>query len=273
MARARALGSHSARNIGMRHRSAIVRPPAATFAAGLTSSPQVVPNLALALEQHAAYCRALSDCGLALAALPPDAEHPDSCFVEDPAIVTERGALVTRPGAASRLGESDSIFLALQNRYREVARMSAPGTLDGGDVCQADDHFLIGLSARTNEEGARQLAGFLERLGYRSSIVDIRGSDRLLHLKSGLSYLGENRIVVAPELSELDALSRYEPVVVADAEFYAANCLSINHRVLVAAGYPGLASALLGLGYDILPLDLSEFRKMDGSLTCLSLRI
>ena len=212
------------------------------------------------------------DCGLSLTILPPDPALPDSCFVEDPAIVTARGALVTRPGAPSRQGEIDSIFAALREAYREPARMSAPATLDGGDVCQIEDHFLIGLSGRTNEEGARQLAEFLEGLGYRSSIVDIRDSAGLLHLKSGLSYLGDSRIVVAPELLELDALRGYELIAVSDAERYAANCLRINDRVLVAAGYANLAGKLSGLGYDLRPVDLSEFRKMDGSLTCLSLR-
>ena len=257
----------------MHYRVAIVRPPAATFAAGLTSRPEAVPDVTLALEQHAAYCQALLDCGLALTALPPDREHPDSCFVEDPAIVTARGAMVTRPGAASRMGEADSLYSALQGWYPDIARMAAPGTLDGGDVCQLGDHFLIGLSGRTNEEGAGQLAEFLRRLGYQSSLVDIRRSRRLLHLKSGLSYLGEGRVVIAPELRAAAALRAYELVVVADAELYAANCLRINDRVLVAAGHPELARRLSALGYDTLPVDLSEFRKMDGSLTCLSLRL
>jgi dimethylargininase len=150
--------------------------------------------------------------------------------------------------------------------------MTAPGTLDGGDVCQVDGHFLVGLSGRTNEEGARQLTAFLETLGYRSSIVDIRGTDGLLHLKSGMSYLGEDRLVVIPELSRVEALRPYELIVVPDAERYAANCLRINDRVLIAAGHPDFAGTLAGLGYDTLPVDLSEFRKMDGSLTCLSLR-
>jgi dimethylargininase len=251
---------------------AIVRPPADSFAAGLTSAPDARPDVSLALGQHATYCQALIDCGLSLTVLPPDPLHPDSCFVEDPAIVTARGALVTRPGAPSRQGEADSIFAALRESHGEVARMSAPGTLDGGDVCQVDDHFLIGLSGRTNEEGARQLADFLAGLGYRSSLVDLRDGSRLLHLKSGLSYVGDSRLVVAPELSEVDILRGYELLVVSEAERYAANCLRLNDRVLVAAGHPQLADRLSRLGYDVLPVDLSEFRKMDGSLTCLSLR-
>jgi dimethylargininase len=256
----------------MRFHSAFVRPPAKTLAAGLSSQPGVRPDAALALQQHSAYCQALAACGLSLTVLPPDPLHPDSCFVEDPAIVTARGALVTRPGAPSRRGEADSICAALQERFGEVARMTVPATLDGGDVCQVEDQFLIGLSDRTNEEGARQLAGFLDPLGYRSSIVDIRNRPGLLHLKSGLSYLGDFRVVVVPELCNLEALQGYELLIVSDAERYAANCLRVNERVLVASGHQQLAGRLGGLGYDILPVDLSEFRKLDGSLTCLSLR-
>jgi dimethylargininase len=257
----------------MRYTRAIVRPPPATFAAGLASAPACAPDLARALAQHRAYCEALTACGLTLTPLPADPAYPDSCFVEDPAIVTAKGAMVTRPGAPSRLGEADSIATALRSWYSGLVRMTPPGTLDGGDVCQVDGHFLIGLSGRTNEEGARQLTALLETLGYLSSNIDIRGTDRLLHLKSGMSYLGDGRIVVVPELRRVEALRPYELIVVPDSERYAANCLRINDRVLIAAGHPDLAGTLSGLGYDTLPVDLSEFRKMDGSLTCLSLRI
>lgn len=256
----------------MHYTRAIVRPPPATFAAGLTSARECVPDLALALAQHRIYCQALVDCGLALIALPADPAYPDSCFVEDPAIITARGAIATRPGAPSRMGEVDSVIAALRDWYTDIARIAAPGTLDGGDVCEAEGHFLIGLSGRTNEDGARQLAEFLEGIGYRSSIVDIRGHRHLLHLKSGLSHIGEGRIVAVSGLPEIEAFRRYERVVVSDAERYAANCVRINDRVLIAAGYPRLAETLSDLGYNTMPVDLSEFRKMDGSLTCLSLR-
>lgn len=251
---------------------AIVRPPPPTLADGLTSAGDGAPDVALALAQHAAYCRALVDCGLALTALPADAAHPDSCFVEDTAIVTARGAIATRPGAPSRRGEVDSVAAALQPLYADMARIVAPGTLDGGDVCEADGHFLIGLSARTNEAGARQLSDWLEAIGYRASVVDIRGCQRLLHLKSGMTYLGDGRMVLAPDAPLVDAMRPYELITVAAEERFAANCLRINERVLVAAGAPRLAAAIASHGYDTRLLDLSEFRKMDGALTCLSLR-
>jgi dimethylargininase len=144
--------------------------------------------------------------------------------------------------------------------------------VDGGDVCQADEHFFIGLSARTNPEGARQLTAILHAHGYTSSTVDIRGQSRLLHLKSGMAYLGHQRLVVAPELCTLSAFQTYELIEVPSEELYAANCIHINDHVLIPAGYSKTAAALKGLGYAPLALEVSEFRKMDGGLSCLSLR-
>ena len=256
----------------MHYTHAIVRPPPPSFATGLTNSSEGVPDVAVAMLQHRAYCQALIDCGLELAELPADPAFPDSCFVEDPAIITARGALATRPGAPSRIGEVESIIAVLQSWYADIARIAAPGTLDGGDVCEADGHFLIGLSSRTNEDGARQLANFLETLGYRSSVIDMRQSPRLLHLKTGMTYIGDGRMIITSDVPVVEVLRPYERIVVSEAERYAANCIRINDRVLIAAGYPKIAETLAGLGYDTLPVEMSEFRKMDGALTCLSLR-
>lgn len=255
----------------MRCTKVIVRLPARSFAAGLTSSHEGAPDVDRALAQHRAYREALVRCGVALTELPSDPRHPDSTFVEDTAILTPHGAIATRPGAPSRAGEVDDIVQTLRGWYRDVARIEAPGTVDGGDVCDLDGHFLIGLSERTNEAGARQLAGLLGDLGYRSSRVDIRGNLRLLHLKTGMAYLGDGRVTVSRDVPRVAALEPYELVTVADAERYAANCVRVNDRVLIAAGYPEFAASLEALGYETLPLDMSEFRKMDGGLSCLSL--
>jgi dimethylargininase len=199
-------------------------------------------------------------------------QYPDSTFVEDTAILAERVTVITRPGAASRLGETQLIEEAVVGFRPEIARIVEPGSVDGGDICQADEHFFIGISARTNPEGARQLGAILQAHGYTSSTIDIRGQSRLLHLKSGIAYLGQKRLVVAPELRALAAFKNYELIEVLPAELYAANCVHINDHVLIPAGYPSIAAALEGLGYGLLALDVSEFRKMDGGLSCLSLR-
>jgi dimethylargininase len=251
---------------------AIVRAPAANFSGGLTSVDLGKPDHELALRQHVAYCRALETCGLNLVYLPCDEKHPDSTFVEDTAIVTPRGAVITRPGAESRRGEIHEIDRVLRDFYPTLSAIVAPGTVDGGDVCEAGDHFFIGLSRRTNEAGADQLARILESFAYSSSLIDIRGLSNILHLKSGMAWLGPNRLVVIDALSKRKEFSGYQLIRVNSAEEYAANCLFLNDHALVPAGFPDLKRQLDDLGHQTISLEMSEFQKMDGGLSCLSLR-
>ena len=255
---------------------AIVRAPGASFVSGLTSVDLGAPVLELALQQHEAYCHALEECGLSLTRLPPDERYPDSTFVEDTAVLTERGAVITRPGAATRIGETEAIEHVLLEQWREhfpqMRAILEPGTVDGGDICEADDQFFIGISRRTNTAGATQLAEFLADFGYPSTLIDIRNLSNILHLKSGLAYLGGNRVLVIDELKNLKQLSNYELINVDNAEAYAANCLAVNEKIFVAAGFPALRQRLQDLNYETVALDMSEFQKMDGGLSCLSLR-
>ncbi|HBB88393.1 MAG TPA: N(G),N(G)-dimethylarginine dimethylaminohydrolase [Blastocatellia bacterium] len=251
---------------------AIVRPPAPNFSRGLSSAGLGAPDYERALEQHEAYCAGLRQCGLRIIALAPDENYPDSTFVEDAAILTDRCAVLTRPGAPSRAGEVASMRQALTEFFPDLNTIEAPGTVDGGDVCEAGSHFFIGLSERTNEAGAQQLTVLLERFGYTCSSVDIRSESSLLHLKSGIAYLGDNRLVVTETFASRAELASYDRFVVNDAEAYAANCVSINDYVLVAAGYPLFTQKLRELGYQTIALEMSEFQKMDGGLSCLSLR-
>lgn len=251
---------------------AIVRPPSERFADGLTSVDLGVPDLERALVQHREYCDALVRCGLTLIELEADPEYPDSTFVEDTAIVTANCSVITLPGAASRKGEIVSMAETLSKHYDKVDHIQPPGTIDGGDVCQIGSHFLIGISDRTNEAGANQLSGFLKAAGYTSSHVDIRGTDGLLHLKSGITYLGDGRLLVADMLIGRPEFDGYEIVRVPAGEEYAANCIRVNDHLLFAAGFPRLQENLHALGYNIIELRVSEFEKMDGGLSCLSLR-
>ncbi len=253
-------------------RHAIVRPPAANFADGLTTVDLGAPIFQTATEQHARYCEALERCGLAVTHLPADPRHPDSTFVEDAAILTGRGAILTRPGAPSREGEVPAIREALGRFGLSFRAIAAPGTVDGGDICEAGRHVFIGVSRRTNEEGARQLAAFLAEDGLTSSVVDIRNLDAILHLKSGIASLGENRLVLIDPLAEHPAFRSYDIVRVDPGENYGANCVRVNNAVLVAAGFPKFHAALHRLGYRLVSLDMSEYQKMDGGLSCLSLR-
>jgi dimethylargininase len=253
--------------------SAIVRPPSENFAAGLTSLNLGAPDYERALTQHETYCTVLERCGLKLVKLEADAKHPDSTFVEDTAVITEGGAVLTNPGAASRVGEVESVGRALAQFYSKLHYISPPGALDGGDVCEAGNHFFIGISQRTNEAGAQELAKLLVSFGHTSCFIDIRALKGILHLKSGLAYLGDKRLVVIEALAGREEFRGYHLVRVSRGEEYAANCVRVNSYVLVATGYPAVEEKLQGLGYHTLALDMSEFQKMDGGLSCLSIRV
>ena len=251
---------------------AIVRTPGANFADGLTTGSLGKPDFAKVLAQHASYCDALQQCGLEVVHLDADLAHPDSTFVEDAAVLTAKSAILTRPGATSREGEVAAIRPAIEGFYANAYEIEAPGTLDGGDICEAETHFFIGISQRTNGEGARQLSQFLAAEGYTSSPVDIRSMKSILHLKSGIAYLDNKNLVVMEELAGREEFAGYSLVRVPAEESYACNCVLVNERVLLPPGFPGLAGTLTRLGYSPLLLDMSEFRKMDGGLSCLSLR-
>jgi dimethylargininase len=251
---------------------AIVRQPAMNFAEGLTTFQGPPPNYEKAVEQHEAYCVALKKCGLELTRLEPDANHPDSTFVEDVAVLTPKAAILTRPGAKSRAGEVEKIRPALKKFFQTIHEITAPATLDGGDICEAGNHFFIGISRRTNEEGAKQLAVFLAQTGYTSTFVNICTMNSILHLKSGIACIADHQLVVMEELAERPEFRGYDRIRVNPGESYAANCVRVNDYVLIPTGFPNLAGQLTRRGFKLLPLEVSEFQKMDGGLSCLSLR-
>ena len=253
-------------------RHAIVRLPGANFAQGLTRVELGAPSAELAHDQHRAYCDALRDCGVTITILPADDSHPDGTFVEDTAVLLPQGAMLTRPGAPSRLAEVGAIRVALSVYFHEFAQIVAPGTLDGGDICEAGKQVFIGLSHRTNEAGAAQLSAWLHALGYEATTVDIRGLDSILHLKSGMSCIGKGRLLVIEELAAHPAFASFERIVLAPEEAYAANAIEVNGRILIASGHPKLEAQLRARGETPIVLDMSEFAKMDGGLSCLSLR-
>jgi dimethylargininase len=265
---------------------AIVRQPSANYADGLTTARLGAPDYERALQQHALYCEALEQCGLELIRLVADEKYPDSTFVEDTAVMigaftggsasalpaSAPIAVLTRPGSPSRAGEVESIKGVLSEFCTKLHSIHEPGTLDGGDICEAEHHFFIGISERTNEAGAQQLARLLRSYGYTSSLVNIREVKSILHLKSGLAYLGDNRLVVIDELANRKEFQGYELIRVTGGEEYAANCVLVNDHVLLADGYPRFEQVVRDLGYTTIALAMTEFQKMDGGLSCLSLR-
>lgn len=236
---------------------------------GLTSANLGVVNYELALVQHDAYVSALQECGLTVIILPPDDDYPDSTFVEDTALLTPKCAVMMRPGATSRRGETREIEMVVKEFFQTVERVELPGTVDAGDIMMVGDHYYIGLSTRTNPDGAQQIIGILKLHGMTGSVLPLR---HMLHLKSGVSYLENSNMLVAGELRDQPELKKFIQVPVEDDEQYAANSLWINGTVLVPSGFPKAEHAIRSLSYRTIALDISEFRKLDGGLSCLSLR-
>jgi dimethylargininase len=244
---------------------AIVRRPGRNFARGITTSNLGKPDFGKAMEQHAAYCDALIRCGVELTVLEADERYPDGCFVEDTAVVNSRVVVISRPGAASRMGEEEEIAQVLAG-FGATESITPPGTLEGGDVLRAENHYYIGLSARTNAEGASQLSAILLKHGFTTSVIRVEEG---LHLKSDIAYLGKGNFISTPVFS---AIAHPANTILLDQdEYYSANCLRVNDYLQIPKGFPKSRMKILELGYEIIELEMSEFRKMDGGLTCLSL--
>lgn len=252
----------------MRVTHALTRRPAVSMGAGLTTAALGAPHLERALEQHAAYVQALRACGVHVEELDPLEEFPDAHFVEDVAVITPALAVLTHPGAPARRGEVAHIVEAVR-RHREITTIRPPATLDGGDVLCVGEEFLVGRSERTNDAGARQLGAALAPFGIRCTQVPVAVG---LHLKSSVTVVGDDTLLLTAALADHPVFASYRRIVVDAEEEYAANTLLVNGTLLFPAGFPRTRHALEAEGIAVLELDTSEFRKMDGALTCLSLR-
>jgi dimethylargininase len=249
-------------------RYALTRKPGPNYADGLTTQIKDAPNYQLLLEQHEAYCRVLESLGIELIRLEPEPAYPDAYFVEDTAVVTRYVAVITHPGADTRRGETAAIEPVLA-RYRKTFRIHSPGILDGGDVLLVGSRATIGISERTNENGARQLGRILETYGYTWTTVPVSAG---LHLKSSVNLVGANTLLVTKAFETAEPLEAYRKIVVVEEETYACNTLFLNGHLMMPAGYPETRKALVETGSPVIELDVSEVRKMDGGLTCLSIR-
>ena len=247
---------------------ALTRKPGRNFIQGLTTANLGPPDYELILKQHACYVDALKTIGIEVIELGPQPDYPDAHFVEDTAVVIPEVAVITRPGAAARQGEEESIAEVLR-QYREIEHIQAPGTLDGGDVLMIGNHFFIGISERTNPEGAKQLGGILEKYGKTWTAIQVGAG---LHLKSSVNHVAKNSILVTQDFTSHQALNGYDKIIVDEEAQYSANTLWINDHLLMPRGFPGTKTKLKSLQLPIVELDVSEMQKMDGGLTCLSIR-
>jgi dimethylargininase len=249
--------------------NAIVRTPCKNFINGLTTADLGAPDYNTALEQHQKYIEALQACGLNVTVLGPDEQYPDSTFVEDTALLIPYCAVITNPGAPSRKGEVEDMMDVLKKYFSDIYEIKEPGTLEAGDVMMVDKHFYIGLSERTNAAGSIQLINILSSHGLTGSTVSL---ENILHLKSGVSYIENNNLLVSKFFVNSPEFQEFNLLLVDEDESYAANSLWINDKVLIAAGFPKTKDKIANAGYKVIEVDVSEFRKLDGGLSCLSLR-
>ena len=248
---------------------AITRTPSKSMIHGITTANLGQPIYELACTQHQNYIAALQQCGLAVTVLEADEAFPDATFVEDAALLTPPCAIITNPGAPSRQGEIGRVAEVVSQFYDKVEFVKAPGTVEGGDIMMVDFHYYIGLSERTNQAGADQVIAFLNRFGLTGSVVPL---EKVLHLKTGVVYLENNNLLAHGEFLETPEFQQYNILRVDEAESYAANCIWVNGSVIVPAGYPRTKQTIQNAGYPTISVDVSEFRKLDGGLSCLSLR-
>lgn len=247
----------------------IVRRPGRSIVSGLSASSYESPVYEKALEQHDHYVKALKKCGLDVVILDASEEYPDSVFVEDVAVLTPECAIVTAPGVKSRAGEIQGIRPTLEQFFSRIERITSPGKLEGGDVMQIGTHYYIGLSGRTNGEGARQLITILEKYGMTGSTIPVH---KFLHLKTGATWAGHNTLVTNSEFTMYPDLQDFNIIQTAADEGGAANCICIRDKIIMPAGYPKTKNMLCDTGFEVIEVNISEFAKIDGGLTCLSLR-
>lgn len=233
----------------------------------LTHLPRMAIDLDLARAQHAAYERALATLGCVVVGLPAAPDMPDSVFVEDVAFVLDEMAIIARPGAQSRRLERAAVEEALAG-HRPLARIEAPATLDGGDVLVVGRSIFIGLSTRTNEAAVEQVRGCVAPHGYTVHPVRVAGC---LHLKSAVTVAGPQLLLMNPAWAPVSAFSRFDVVDVDADEPHAANVVRVGERLLFPSAYPRTRKRLEDRGLHVTTVDVSEFSKAEGAVTCCSL--
>lgn len=249
---------------------ALCRTPAHSVAKGLRALDQGDPDASAFRAEHAAYVAALSATGATVTLLPPLEGFPDSTFIEDPALVLRGQAIVLRPGAPSRLGEAAALRPDLLRYCDGVIDLETQGFVDGGDILCSDSEVMIGLSARTNQQGADDLRPIVENLGYRLRLVNT--PPEILHFKTESSLLDPETVFATPLLAQSGCFAGYRIIETPPGEEAAANAIRFNDKVFVSAGHSRTADRLTDAGYDVVVLSTKQAALVDGGLSCLSLR-
>jgi dimethylargininase len=249
---------------------AIVRTPAPSVVDGLRADGGEGPSYKGVLAEHAAYVAALQGLGLQVEVLPSADDYPDSIFVEDPALVFAEGAIVLNLAAPSREGEAALIAPELERRFERVLRMTGPGHADGGDVLVLADRVIVGLSNRTDREGATEIVGLLAQLGKKGEIAETPPG--VLHFKTGCSLIDEETVFALPQMAGSPAFKGLKVIPVPAGEEKAANKVRIRDAALIAAHFPKSREIIDAHGVRTIPLDVTEIAKIDAGLSCMSLR-
>jgi dimethylargininase len=244
---------------------ALVRPPSINFVNALSAHAEASSiNFQKARQQHAAYCEVLKTAGLAVEILEPLDAFPDSVFIEDNAVILEDRAILCSMKEANRQGEVSFLADAFQSRL-PVLRLQAPVFIDGGDVLQTEKAVFVGQSKRTSTEAIEALQSLTPKPVI--PIVVKQG----LHLKTSVSTLGKGLLIINPAHVETEPFRNLEWIEVDEEETYAANCLAVGENVILPAGFPKLEQRIQEYGFSTLPVEINEFQKADGGVTCLSL--
>ncbi|MDX1285123.1 MAG: arginine deiminase family protein, partial [Draconibacterium sp.] len=250
-------------------KNSIVKIPGKSMVDGITTAGLGKPDYQKALVQHANYINVLKSCGVNVEVIEANESFPDSTFVEDVALLTPHCAIITNPGAPSRKEEIYDIRDTLKKYFKNIEEIIEPGTVEAGDIMMVGSHFYIGLSERTNEIGAAQIINILEKYNMTGSIVKL---EHVLHLKTGVAYLENNNLLACGEFLSKPEFQKFNLIEVEEDESYAANCIWVNGVILVPTGFPKTKTKIENTGYKTIEVDVSEFQKLDGGLSCLSLR-
>ena len=244
---------------------AIVRPPGKKFKSCLSDHPlHHTVSLEKALGQHKKYCQTLDDLGIDLIRLEPNDEFADSCFVEDTVVVFGDRAIITRMAKESRRGESEAVEAVL-SEFKQIKSVESPGTLEGGDVIHLPNSLMCGITKRTNHDGASQMEHWLQTYVHRIEDTNI------MHIKSHVTFLGKDIIVCNPKYVDYPVLEPFEKIILPPEESHSANTLTIGEVVMMSARHNKTLQLVKQEGFDVIQLDMSEFEKCDGALTCLSI--
>jgi len=249
----------------MMPKRAIVREPGNKYTKCISSHPQRhTIDVILARKQHAVYCRTLEELGIEVIKLPRDDEHPDSCFVEDTAVIFGRKALICRMAKDSRRGEEAGVEPIL-GKYLKTWRSFSPATIEGGDVIHLEHKLISGITQRTNLAGTHQMSEWLKVK------VDTVVDKSIVHLKSYVNYLGQGKMISTPRYADHPALSGLEVLTVRDDDWYSTNNIVVGETVIMPKGFPKTESLLKKEGFEVIPIEMTEFPKCEGALTCLSI--